>query len=116
MTMADYLETSPAHERPVVERLLRHVESLGPVHVEPVSVGIFLKHGETLARFAQLRTMTRFVAVGFSLRRTVRHPRITRKVIPHGGRYHHIANVGGADDLDEALLALVSEAYGDAGA
>jgi hypothetical protein len=41
MSVDEYFSTGPAHERPIFEAVMRHVNSLGPVHVEPVSVGIF---------------------------------------------------------------------------
>ena len=54
MSIDEYFSTGPPHERPVFEAVMAHVDGLGPVHVEPVSVGIFLKHGR---RFAELRPM-----------------------------------------------------------
>jgi pimeloyl-ACP methyl ester carboxylesterase len=34
--------SGPAHERPVVDAVYDYVRTLGPVHVEPVAVGIFI--------------------------------------------------------------------------
>ena len=100
MTIEEYLATGPAHERPVVEAVMHHLAMVGPVHVDPVSVGIFLKNPH---KFAELRTMARWVAIGFSLPRRVAHPTITRKVVPHGNRYWHVANVAtpGPDACDQ---------------
>lgn len=39
---------------------------------------------------------------------------ITRKVIPYQGRYHHVANIVDASDLDDALCELLTESYADA--
>lgn len=108
MTLDEYFSTGPSHERPIFDKVMRHLESVGPVHVEPVSVGIFLKNPR---KFAQLRPMQRWVALSFSLDRSARHRTITRKVVPYGGRYYHVANVAGPDDLDSDLLDLVTEAY-----
>ena len=58
MSEAEYFATGPVHERPVFEAVMAHVETLGPVHVEFVSVGIFLKRART---FAELRPMERWV-------------------------------------------------------
>lgn len=112
MSLDDYFETDPGHERPIFDAVMRHAGSLGPVHPEPVSVGIFLKNPH---KFAELRTMTRWVAVGFSLRRRASHPAITRKVVQHGNRYWHVANVAAPEQVDDALLALLAEAYDEAG-
>lgn len=111
MTLEEYFSTGPPHERPVFDAVLGHVESLGPVHVEPVSVGIFLKNPR---KFAELRPMQRWVALSFSLGRPARHPTIVRKVIPYGGRYFHVANVATPDDLDEDLCELLTAAYQEA--
>ncbi len=108
MTIDEYFATGPPHERPVFDAVMQHVTTLGPVHAEFVSVGVFLKNPR---KFAELRPMLRWVAVSFSLRRTARHPTISRKVVPYGSRYHHVANVADPGDLDDDLLALLTEAY-----
>jgi hypothetical protein len=108
MTLEEYFSTGPPHERPVFEAVMRHLATVGPVHVEPVSVGIFLKKART---FAELRPMQRWVALSFSLRRRSTHPTITRKVIRYGGKYFHVANLADPSDLDERLCELLTEAY-----
>jgi hypothetical protein len=108
MSLDEYFSTGPPHERPVFEAVMAHVSTLGPVHVEPVSVGIFLKRARS---FAELRPRERWVAVAFGLPRPARHPRITRKVMQSGNTHWHVANVRSPDDLDDALLDLLTEAY-----
>lgn len=108
MSLEEYFSTGPAHERPVFDALMAHLRQVGPVHVEPVSVGIFLKRSRT---FAELRPMTKWVALSFSLPRRAGHSLIKRKVVQYNGRYYHVANVARAEDLDADLLALLTEAY-----
>jgi hypothetical protein len=108
MTVEEYFSTGPAHERPIFDAVMRHLDTLGPVHVEPVSVGIFLKR---VGKIAELRPLQRWVALSFSLPRPVRHRTITRKVIPWGGRYVHVANLARPDDYDDELAACLTEAY-----
>jgi hypothetical protein len=108
MTLEDYFSTGPERERPIFEAVIEHLESVGPVHVEPVSVGIFLKRSQS---FAQLRPMTKWVALSFGLPREVRSPRIARKVIPYGNRYHHVVNLSGPDDVDDDVREWLTEAY-----
>ena len=108
MTLDDYFSTGPSHERPVFDAVIAGLAHLDGVHVEPVSVGIFLKRART---FAELRPMTAWVAVGFSLARVARHPRITRKVLAYPGGQYHVANVRGPDEVDDALVELLIEAY-----
>lgn len=108
LTLEEYFETGPAHERPVFDAVMAHVSSLGPVHADIVSVGIFLKNPR---KFAELRPMQRWVAVSFALRREARHPTITRKVVPYGSMYWHTANVATPEQVDDALCDLLTEAY-----
>jgi len=108
MSLEEYFSTGPPRERPIFEAVLGHVRTLGPVHVEPVSVGIFLKRVQT---FAELRPKDKWVALSFSLARTVQHERIVRKVVEYHGRYYHVANLRGPEDLDDRLRAWLTEAY-----
>jgi hypothetical protein len=108
MSLEEYFATGPAHERPVFDAVISHLREVGPVHVEPVSVGIFLKKSRT---FSELRPMTKWVAVSFSLLHPARHKLITRKVLQYNGRYYHVANVAKPSEIDEALLSLLTEAY-----
>ena len=108
MSLEEYFSTGPAHERPIFEAVMAHLANVGPVHVEPVSVGIFLKRSQT---FAQLRPKDHWVALSFSLPREVRHDRIIRKVVQYHGRYYHVANLRSPDDLDDRLCGWLTEAY-----
>jgi hypothetical protein len=110
MSLEEYFSTGPERERPIFEAVMRHLDAVGTVHVEPVSVGIFLKRSRS---FAQLRPMTKWVALSFSLPRPVQHPTITKKVQQYRGRYHHVANLRSADDLDDQLRGWLTEAYLD---
>lgn len=108
MTLDEYFSTGPERERPIFEAVMAHLDTVGPVHVEPVSVGIFLKRAQT---FAQLRPMRDWEALSFSLHRTVRHPLIKRKVMEYSGRYYHVVNLRTADDLDDDIRSWLTEAY-----
>ena len=108
MSVEEYFSTGPAHERPIFEAVMAHLATVGPVHVEPVSVGIFLKRAQT---FAQLRPRDRWVALSFWLARPVQHERIVRKVVEYHGRHYHVAILRSPDDLDGRLLGWLTEAY-----
>lgn len=108
LTIEEYFSTGPAHERPIFDAVMAHMQTVGPVHVEPVQVGIFLKRART---FAELRPKDRWVALSFSLAREVRHRTIVRKVMPYGGRYFHVANVVIPGDIDDDIRAWLTEAY-----
>jgi hypothetical protein len=108
MTLEEYFETGPEHERPICEAVLAFVESLGPVHVEPVSVGIFLKRATT---FAQLRPMTKWVALSFVLPRKLDHPRLARKVYSSQSSHYHVVNLRSPADVDDEVRTWLTEAY-----
>jgi hypothetical protein len=108
MSLDEYFSTGPPHERPVFDAVMAGLADVGPIHVEPVSVGIFLKRART---FAELRPMTRWVAVSFSLPRTLSSHRIARKVIDTGRSRYHVVNVRTAEEVDDELLGWLGEAY-----
>ena len=108
MSLDDYFRTGPVFERPIFDAAMACLAEVGPVHVEPVSVGIFLKNPR---KFAELRPLRKWVAISFSLHRVAAHRTITRKVMPYGGRYFHMANVADPNDFDPDLAELLIEAY-----
>ena len=77
MTLDEYFSTGPERERPIYEAVMAHLDTLGPVHVEPLSVGIYFKRAQM---FAHLRPMTKWEALGMMLPRTVQSARFSRKV------------------------------------
>jgi len=118
MTLDEYFATGPAHERPVFDAVLDHVQTLGPVHVEPVSVGIFLK---ATGSWVELRPKTRWVALSFPLARRLSPAtegdgkRITRKPVEAGSKIFHFVNLHGPDDVDDEVKGWLTESYADFG-
>ena len=108
MTLEEYFATGPEFERPIFDVVLDHLETLGPVHVEPVSVGIFLKHHGSLV---ELRPMRQWVALSFPLARRVEHPKIARKPIVSGARVFHVVNLRTPADVDDQVRDWLTEAY-----
>ena len=108
MSLDEYWATAPPHERPVAELVLAHLRMLGPVTIEPVSVGILVKHRRT---FVELRPMTKWEAVSFVLPRRVEHPRIARTMRATGALTAHVVNVRTPDEVDDTLLDWLAEAY-----
>ncbi len=111
MTLDEYFATGPAWERPIFETVLEHLESLGPVYVEPVSVGIFLK---ATKKIAELRPLTKWVALSFQLSHALDHPKIARRMKGSGGRTYYVVNLRTPDDVDDDVRAWLTEVYVDA--
>ena len=109
MDLEEYFETGPDFERPIFEAIRDHMQTVDPdIWFEPVSVGIFFKRRST---FLSLRTMTKWVAVGFQLDRKLEHGRLSRKVLTNGRRHYHVVNVKDAGDIDDLLLEWLTEAW-----
>ncbi len=108
MTLEEYFSTGPPHERPVFDAVHGYLSTLGPIHVEPVSVGIFLKKSGS---FVELRPMTRWVAMSFPMPRRISHPRIARKPIDTGTRIFHVVNLCEPADLTREVREWLAESY-----
>lgn len=104
MSLDEYLATAPPHEPPVVAAVLAHLEDLGPVHVEPVSVGILLKRAQS---FAELRPMVRWEALMLKMPRRLDSSRIARR--PTGA--WHVVNLRTAAEVDDQVRGWLTEAY-----
>lgn len=108
VTIEEYFSTGPAFERPVFEAVHAFVRTLGEVHVEPVSVGIFLKKGGS---WVELRTMTKWVAMSFPLERRVVHSQIARKPMAAGPRWYHVVNLRSPDDVTDDVTGWLRESW-----
>jgi hypothetical protein len=109
MDLEEYFTTGPEWERPIFEAVRAHLDALGTVYVEPVSVGIFFKRART---FVQLRPMARWTACGMLLPRLVRHPRIARKpVVAREGAWYHVVNLRSVDEVDDQVREWLTEAF-----
>lgn len=113
MTLEDYFSTGPERERPIFDAVWAHLSTLesddgDDVYVEPVSVGIFFK-GRSV--FAQLRPMTKWVALSFNLDRRLTSNRLSRKVVAHGSRFYHVVNVEGPEQIDDQIIDWLTEAF-----
>jgi len=108
MTLDEYFATGPERERPIFEAVMAHLDTLGPVHVEPVSVGIFLKRA---GGFAELRPKVRWVALSFSVPHPIASPKIARRVKVSADRTWFVVNLREPDDVDDDVRAWLTEAY-----
>ena len=108
MSIDKYFSTGPAHERPIFDCVHEYLLTLGPVHVELVAVGIFIKKAGS---FVELRPMTRWVAMSFPLGRRLTHSAIARKPIDVGTRVFHVVNLRTPDDLTDNVREWLAEAY-----
>jgi hypothetical protein len=112
LSVDDYFATAKDWERPIYDLVAGHVESLGDVIIDPISVGILFKNGPT---FCILRAMIRWTALGFTLGRKLSSDKLSRKVTGDRGKFFHVVNVAGPDQIDDEILGWLTEAYHTAG-
>jgi hypothetical protein len=108
MSREDYFATGQRFERTIHDAVVGYLESLGPLHVEYVSVGVFFKRSRT---FAELRPMRNRVRLWVLLSRRMQHPRIVRSYRGAGVRSAYAVDLGCADDVDEEVRDWLAEAY-----
>jgi hypothetical protein len=108
MTLAEYFSTGPARERPIFEAVHAHLSALGPVVVEPVSVGILFKRQRTII---ELRPKRDWVALSIMLPRVVEHPRIARRLRGTRRLTCHVVNLRRPADVDDVVRSWLTESY-----
>lgn len=108
LSVDSYFAARPSIERQIFEAVRVHLESLGPVIVEPVGVGILFKLKRT---FVELRPKTRWVDLGFGLNHRVEHPRITRTTRTNTQRTYHGVRLASPSDVDDQVRAWLTESY-----
>ena len=108
LSLDAYFATALSHEQPVFEAVHGHLVTIGPVHVEPVAVGIFIKKTGT---FMELRPMSKWVAASFPLPRPVTHRLMTRRPMTVGRRIYHVLNLRVPGDLTDDVRDLMTQSY-----
>ncbi len=111
MTVEEYFSTGLSFERPIFEAVRAFVDTLGPVTIEPVSVGIFFKRPSS---WIQLRPKRTWVALTFPMRRDVHHRTIRNKAMTNGkdsAMKWFVANLETPADLDDELCDLLAESF-----
>lgn len=108
LTVEEYFAGAAPFERPVFEAVAEHLRSLGEVIIDPLPIGVLFKNGPV---FCELRARSRWVALGFGLRRKLDSPRLARKVSAYQGKYFHVINVTDPNEVDDEIRLWLSEAY-----
>lgn len=108
-TLDEFFSTARPEAEPIFHAINARLLTLdGDLIVDPLDKKILFKNGPTIAI---LDSMTKWVAVGFTLRRKVTSDRFSRKVSDYGGKYHHVVNLTGPEQVDDELLDWLTEAF-----
>ncbi len=109
LTIEEYAAGALPYFRQIYDRIEARLLPLdGDLIIDPIDKMVLFKHGGT---FATLTSMTKWVAVGFSLRRKLSSGRLSRKVQEYGSKYHHVVNLTGPQEVDDELLGWLEEAF-----
>lgn len=107
-TVDDVFRDRPPEQREICEAIIEYLESLGPIHVDAVKVGVFLKHESKLA---ELRPKSKWLSLELVLPRLVNDPRISRTIKIAADRIVHIVKLSDAGQVDEQVMQWLTEAY-----
>jgi hypothetical protein len=102
----------PASQRAIYDELMAHMHTLGPVHVDAVKVGIFLKHDR---KFAEIRPAARSLSLSLTLPRRVDDPRVARAIPVSADRTVHFVKLREVPEVDALVRDWLTEAYHAAG-
>jgi hypothetical protein len=110
MSLEQRLDALDPNRRAICEAILELLPRIGDVHVEPVNVGIFLKHGRT---FASLRLRKKGIRLLVMLPRPLDHPRLSyaRRGTYRSGSLAHATTLHSAAEVDADVRAWLAESY-----
>jgi hypothetical protein len=107
-SVADCFASRPPVQRQIYEAVIGHIKTLGPVHVDAVQVGVFLKRGSKLA---ELRPKSKWLSLELVLPRLLVNARVSRTVRISSTRFVHVVKLAAVDDVDDELRDWLTEAY-----
>jgi len=109
LTLEEHFASARPEAEPIFTIVNDHLETLeGDLIVDPLSKKILFKNGPTIAI---LESMTKWVALGFTLRRRVASKRFSRKVVDYQGKFYHVINLTSPDEVDDEVLEWLTEAF-----
>ena len=109
-TVDDYFAGRPEVQREIYELVASHLESLGPVLVDPVQACVMFKRERS---FAEVRSKRKALTLTFLLSRTVDSKRVVRSQQCSANRYACYVDLAEPEDVDDEVRAWLTEAYLD---
>ena len=99
-------------QRPICDEILGFLRELGPLHVDAVGVGVFLKRQRKLA---ELRPMARALSVNLWMPRVIDDERVVRRYDVSAVSIWHVIRLTDPAQVDEQVKDWLTEAYDCAG-
>jgi hypothetical protein len=107
-TVDDTFAHHPDRWRDVFDAILAHLEALGPVHVDAVTVGVFLKSDR---KIAEVRPRVRSIDLMLAMPRPIDHPRIARRLQGSGDQNWVVVKLTDPSEVDDQVRGWLTEAY-----
>jgi len=95
-------------QRPIYDAIIDHVKALGPVHVDPVQIGVFLKSDRKLAEF---RPKQKWLSASLYLARRLEDARVARVYESGATRFVVEIKLRTVEDVDDQFKEWLTEAY-----
>jgi hypothetical protein len=109
MSLDDRLSSLTPLQREICEAVLAMLPTIGDVRVEPVRVGLFLKHGRV---FASLRLRQAGMRLLILLPRRLDHPRLSySRSDSSPSRVAHGTTFRDASEVDDDVRRWLAESY-----
>jgi Domain of unknown function (DUF5655) len=109
VTVNDLLARYPRWMSEIYVAIMAQLNSVGPVHEDAVSVGIFLKSDRKIAEF---RPRVRSLLLSLYLPYELNDPRIDRVLPAAADRVVHMIKLTSPTQVDDQLREWLTEAYG----
>ncbi len=107
-TVDEVFSGRPPYQRAAYDRIIEHLKTLGPVHEDAVTVGVFLKADRKLA---EVRPKARSLLLYLILPRVITGPLVGRAERIAAGRFGHYVKLTDPAQVDEQVKAWLTEAY-----
>lgn len=98
----------PPAQRAIYDEVTAFLATLGPVHVDAVRVGVFLKRDRKLA---ELRPKARWLSLELMLPRRLDHPRVTRTIRVSNDYTVNVIRLAVVEDVDDEVRGWLAEAF-----
>jgi hypothetical protein len=113
LSFDEYFSTGSQLERQIFDTVYAHLNSVGPLSVEFLSVGIFFKRVRTFAELRPKRDRARRARIELSilLSRVLKDPRVARTWRGPGVRSAYFIDLYDATEVDDVIRDWLTEAY-----
>jgi hypothetical protein len=108
MTVDECFAPWPPAYREIYDALADFLSTLGDVHADAVTVGVFLKRERKLA---EIRPKARCLSLELVLPRQLDHPRVARTIRFTADRTVNVVKLTRVADVDDEIRAWLAEAY-----